>query len=631
MNDDHFRTDADRGPFAEGGGFHLLAKGFSSGVWRVDGEGRTVFCNGALAMMLGCTEDEMRGVPLVEFFEPEDREGVLSAVRQGALLRSLRQRLRPRRGPKEGRWFRLEVLPTANVPGGGPGAFLIVADTTAQRRAEESQAFLETLVETTGDAVFLTDMGHAITTWNRGAERLYGYTAEEAVGRDAGMLIPTEKMGETHRFLERLEAGETIADFECVAQRRDGTRFTILLGVTPVFGPRDEIVGHANVARDLTATRKAEELQARLAAIVESSDDAIVSKDLDGVVQTWNRAAERIFGYRAEEIVGRSITLLLPEDRLPEEADILRILRGGGRVDHFLTQRRTKDGRLIDVSVTVSPLRNAQARVVGASKVARDVTELMDARRERERSHAEMERRVEERTRELQAALAEMEGFAIAASHDLQAPLRTVETSARLIEANEASVLSDEARDLLGRQTQATARMNRLVTDLLDYARFARTTIDPREIDLSRTVRSVWDEITRDAPRQGLEVTIEPDLRAWGDPTLVRFVLQNLLQNAMKFSPGGGTVRVGQDAGGAFVVSDEGVGFDMQYAANLFQPFGRLVGEAQFPGSGLGLANVRRIVERHGGRVWAEARPNEGATFRFTLPPPDADRASQAA
>ena len=474
-------------------------------------------------------------------------------------------------------------------------------------------------------------MGHVITTWNRGAERVYGYSAEEAIGHDAGMMIPSDKIGEARRFLERLQAGETIENMECVVQRKDGSRRTVLLGVTPVFGPQDEIVGHANVARDLSAELRAEELQARLACIVESSDDAIVSKDLNGVVQTWNQAAERIFGYRAEEMVGRPITILLPEERRQEETDILRILRGGGRIDHFLTVRRTKEGRLIDVSVTVSPLRNARGQVVGASKVARDVTELMAARRERERSHAEMERRVEERTRELQAALAEMEGFAFAASHDLRAPLRTVATSARLIQSDEATVLSEDSRDLLERQIRAATRMDRLITDLMDYARFARQSIAPQTIDLSQTARDAWNEITRDAPPEGLSLEIEPGLRAWGDPTLMRFVLQNLLQNAVKFSPGGGTVRVGQDADGAFVVSDEGVGFDMSHAADLFQPFRRLVSEAQFSGTGLGLANVRRVVERHGGRVWAEARPDEGATFRFTLPPPDADLASKAA
>ena len=361
-----------------------------------------------------------------------------------------------------------------------------------------------------------------------------------------------------------------------------------------------------------------DEARAFLAAIVDSSDDAIVSKDLDGIVQTWNRGAERIFGYTAAEMVGRPIVILFPEGCEHEEVEILRTIRRGGRVDHFETVRQRKDRRLIDVSVTISPIRNGAGEIVGVSKVARDVTDATTVRREREREGAEMERRVQERTAELQTAVGELESFAHSLAHDLRAPLRAIGATSRILQEDHEHCLPDEARAMLRRQVEAVARMGRLMDDLLSHASLGRLPLAAVPLDLGELATSVWQEIHPGGAPNGLRLDAAPGLRAQGDPTLVRFVLQNLLQNASKFSPRGGTIRVGQDGRG-FFVSDEGVGFDMAHAKGLFEPFTRLVSQEEFSGTGIGLANVRRIVERHGGRVWAESEPGRGATFWFTL------------
>lgn len=371
--------------FAEGGFLHRLAGGFSNGIWHVDAEGRTVFANDALATMLGCTPEEMRGSTLDGFLWPEDRQTIMGAVRSGAIVRGRSRRMSLRRGDGESRWFRMEVVPTGSLPGGPPGAIVELSETTSQRQGEEASATLSNLVATSEDAIYGVDLGNAITSWNRGAERMFGYTEAEALGRNCDMLGPTELPAQVEDVRTRIADGLPIEGLNVVAVRKDGARIDVVLSGTPVFDGNDQVVGYSKVARDVTARRRAAETLARLAAIVESSDDAIVSKSLDGVIETWNPGAERVFGYTAAEAIGRSIRFLIPEDRQDEEDRILATLRRGERVDHFLTVRRRKDGRLIDVFVTASPIRNMDGEVVGIAKIARDVTEQLAARAERER------------------------------------------------------------------------------------------------------------------------------------------------------------------------------------------------------------------------------------------------------
>lgn len=369
--------------FSAGGFLHRLADEVSFGVWFVDDEGQTVFANAALATMLGCTLAEMAGAGLEEFLHPDDRERIMNAIRKGAAVRGRSRRLSLRRGNEVARWFGMEIVPTASLPGGPPGAFVILSETTSQRHGEEASAYLTSLIATSEDAIYGVDLGNVITSWNRGAERIFGYTASEAVGQAADMLGPSDHPAQIEAMREAILDGQPIEGIILPSVRKDGTPIEVSLSGTPVFDANDEVVGYSKVARDVTERRRAAETQAQLAAIVESSDDAIVSKDLDGIVRTWNPGAERVFGYSAAEMVGRSIRRIIPEERQSEEDRILETLRRGERVDHFLTVRRRKDGRLIDVFVTASPIRDMDGRVVGIAKIARDVTERMAEQRER--------------------------------------------------------------------------------------------------------------------------------------------------------------------------------------------------------------------------------------------------------
>jgi PAS domain S-box-containing protein len=242
-------------------------------------------------------------------------------------------------------------------------------------RDDEARARLAAIVDSADDAIVGKTLDGVITSWNRAAERIFGYTAAEAVGQHILLIVPEDRRAEEATVLARLRRGERIDHFETVRQTRDGRRIPVSLTVWPIINADGTIIGASKVARDISDRRQSEVLSARLAAIVDSSDDAIVSKTLDGVITSWNRGAERMFGYTAAEAIGQHIFLIIPDDRRDEEEGVLARLRQGGRVDHFETVRRTKDGRQVPISLTVSPIRDDHGTIVGASKVARDITE----------------------------------------------------------------------------------------------------------------------------------------------------------------------------------------------------------------------------------------------------------------
>jgi PAS domain S-box-containing protein len=247
--------------------------------------------------------------------------------------------------------------------------------------------WLSAIIESAEDAIITKTLEGIITSWNKGAERIFGYTAEEAVGQPVLMLIPADHLDEEPTILARLRAGERLEHYETVRVRKDGSLVNISLTVSPIRSQEGRIIGASKIARDITERRRAEEKLLQVAAIVENSDDAIISKDLNGVILSWNPGAERLYGYTAAEIVGQSVTMLIPTDRPDEEPYILDQIRRGVRVDHYETVRRHKDGTIIDVSLTVSPVRDAAGRIIGASKIARDITARKRAENElRERA-----------------------------------------------------------------------------------------------------------------------------------------------------------------------------------------------------------------------------------------------------
>jgi PAS domain S-box-containing protein len=361
------------------------------------------------------------------------------------------------------------------------------------------------------------------------------------------------------------------------------------------------------LAAQLAERRHSEETALRLATIVTTSNDAIIGKSLDGIVTSWNAGAERLFGYQAVEMIGKSIAVLIPPGRDSEESTILEHLRKGEPLEQFETVRRRKDGRDIDVSVTLSPIKSSSGAILGASKVARDISQ---------RKRAEQA---------LLAANLELESFSYSVAHDLRAPLRGMNGFAQILLEDYKGKLDAEGQECLHEIHSNALRMAALIDALLSLARVTRSDLKAEWTNLSDLATAAASQLAAADGQHRVDLVVEEGLFAFVDPHLCRNLFDNLLGNAWKFSSKTVSPRIefgatDKDGSRAFFVRDNGAGFDMAYASKLFAPFQRLHTVSEFPGTGIGLATVQRIVHRHGGRIWAEGSVDAGATFRFTLP-----------
>lgn len=366
-------------------------------------------------------------------------------------------------------------------------------------------------------------------------------------------------------------------------------------------------------------------IEARLAAIVDSSTDAIISKSLTGTVTSWNKGAERLFGYSAEEMIGQSIKRLIPTDQLEEEDWILGRVLQGELVTHFDTVRLRKDGTRIHISLTISPIRRDDGTIVGASKIARDIGDRIAAEQQISELNAQLEKRVRERTAQLQAANRELEAFSYSVSHDLRAPVRAVHGFASMLAEEHGANLGPEGHRLLGVIQSEAQRMSQLIDNLLTLSRLGRQKLKFEKVNMSAEVRSVCLQLEQrpGSPRPTVRVGDLPAARA--DVAMIRQVWMNLLSNAYKYTSKTAEARIeitGEDGPdeNTYSVKDNGAGFSMDQADQLFGVFKRLHSEAEFEGNGVGLAVVHRIIERHHGRIAAHGSLNEGALFTFTLP-----------
>jgi len=365
--------------------------------------------------------------------------------------------------------------------------------------------------------------------------------------------------------------------------------------------------------------------QTLLAAIVQSSDDAIVSKDLSGTIMSWNTGAERLFGYTAEEAVGRPITMLLPPERLHEESRILATLVRGERVDHFETERVRKDGRRIQVSLSVSPIRTSDGRIVGGAKIARDISErkLLEAQREELLAKEQIARALAETANQAK------DNFLAMISHELRSPLSPILAWARMLRRGMLDATKTRtALETIERNALAQAQ---LVDDLLDVSRIVagKLRLEIRPVDLGAVINAAIDVVRPAADAKGIRLHVvldtETDLIA-GDAGRLQQVVWNLLSNAVKFTPRGGRVQIVLERVNShveIVVSDDGRGISPSFLPLLFERFQQAdTGIARsFQGLGLGLAIVRHIVELHGGTVVAESEgEGKGATFTVKLP-----------
>jgi PAS domain S-box-containing protein len=375
--------------------------------------------------------------------------------------------------------------------------------------------------------------------------------------------------------------------------------------------------------------RKSEESLSRIAAVVEFSDDAIISMSLEGIIMSWNGGAEQIFGYAAHEIIGKSILTLIPPELQKEEPGIIDKLKRGERIEHHENVRVAKGGRRVDVSLTVSPIKDSNGKVIGASKIARDITEEKrrnEALRENEaRFRSELERLVAKRTASLQEAVSQMEEFSYSVSHDLRAPLRAMQGYATALLEDYGEKIDEEGRQYLRHIVSAGNRMDRLTHDVLVYSRIPRTAFSGDAVDLDKLVSDI---VQQHFPNQAKDasITIEQSLMpVLGNESFLAQSVSNLIDNAVKFTSKDRPlrVRIWTEAHGQEIrlwVEDNGIGILPEHQARVWGLFERIHPQNMYEGTGIGLAIVRKTVERMHGTIGLESDGATGSRFWIQLP-----------
>lgn len=462
---------------------------------------------------------------------------------------------------------------------------------------------LASIVESSHDAIVNKDLNGIITSWNHGAEVLFGYTADEAIGQPVTMLMPPDRVDEEPGIRQRIRQREKIDHYETFRRHKDGSLVDISLTVSPIFNDQRIIIDASKIARDIAERKQDEADLSKLASIVESSSDAIISKDLNGVITSWNQGAESIFGYTAEEVIGRPVTILMPPDRVNEEPGIIKRIRQGEKVEHYETVRQRKDGSLVDISLNVSPVRDAHGVIIGASKIARDIT----ARKRVER----VSREIETAHKLLEAQEAERARIA----RDLHDNLGQQMTGLRLRLESVLEICGDDER--LKREILT---LRELALKMDRDIGFLSWELRPSELDtlglkdaLARFVKE-WSSqynITAHFHSDLKDIDKQPILSSQSVEINLYRILQESLHNVMKHAGATEVTVLLHRRNGeiVLVVEDNGAGMAAKKKAR-----------DKNSSRGLGLSGMRERAALIGGTLEIESGPSKGTTILVRIP-----------
>jgi PAS domain S-box-containing protein len=386
----------------------------------------------------------------------------------------------------------------------------VISSLTARGREEEDLRRFATVVRDSNDAITIQDFEGCITVWNRGAELMYGDSEEEALAMNIERLTAPGKVDEQKDLVRRLVAGEAITSFETQRVTKDGRILDVWMTVTKLMDDAGKPVGLASTERDITALKREAEEAARMVTVVRDSNDAITTQDFEGRITAWNRGAELMFGYSEEEALQMVVWQLAPPKKATEQRDFNRRVFAGEAVPSFETQRVTKDGRVLDVWLTVTRLKDDAGRIVGIAATERDITARKRAEEEVRQLNAELEQRVRDRTTQLEAANKELESFSYSVSHDLRAPLRHVQGYVDMPAREAEGLLSDSCRRYMKTIADASREMGALIDDLLAFSRMGRAEMCETSVDLNALIQDTLHELEATTSERDIVWRIPP-------------------------------------------------------------------------------------------------------------------------
>lgn len=475
-------------------------------------------------------------------------------------------------------------------------------------RTLDPRFHLAAIVDSSDDPIISKDLDGTIMSWNAAAARLFGYRAEEIIGQPIFRLIPPDLYHEEEEILRKLRAGERIDHHETVRLRKGGEKVLVSVTISPVRDDTGRVIGASKIARDISDRRANDEIRVQLAAIVDSADDAIISKDLNGIVKSWNAGACRMFGYTAEEMIGQSILRIIPEKLHYEEDEILQKLRRGERIDHYETRRQKKNKDLIDVSVTISPMRDITGAVIGASKIARDISDR---------------KRIEQLLIQSEK-LAVTGRMAASIAHEINNPLESVINLIFL--ARQDSKEGSKAHRYLLTAEEELDRVSHLARQTLGYY---RDTGSPAEVHLHTLIETVLTVYQAKLLSRGIVLdTRFNDLQriVVSKGELIQ-IFSNIIANAADAMRRGGLLHIttrnhfGAAGNGIqIMIRDSGTGIKQEHLEHIFEPFFTTKGEL---GSGIGLWVAKQLVERRGGQIslaTSTESGNNGTTVTIFIP-----------
>jgi PAS domain S-box-containing protein len=471
---------------------------------------------------------------------------------------------------------------------------------------------LRSTVDLSPDAITIHRDGILLFTNKAGVQLFGAHTEEELLGKHIRDLLHYSFIDKVTQRVELMtKYMKQVPPIDVTIKRIDGSYLEVSVASTPVYF---HAIPHViTIMRDITERKKNEELQSQIASIVLHTSDAVYTLSLEGMVQSWNPGARLLYGYGEHEALNSHISFIYPADRKNEISYLMDKVNKDERVIGYETKRRKKDGTIIDVSITVSSIKEASGIITGASTIARDIT---------------YKKRVEEELRRYAEELAlsneELYVFSYAASHDLQEPLRTIQAFIQLLNEKHKKNLDAEVDELIDSAEEGVVRMHRLITDFLMYSRVGSHLAVMETVDCNSVLSDALENLKIAIKESKAKVKNYTLPSVYGNKVQITQVFQNLIGNAIKYKgekkP---VIEIYAEKKGdlwQFSVKDNGIGIEEWFSERIFIVFQKLHDYKKYPGSGIGLALCKRVIEKHGGNIWFESEVGKGTTFHFTLP-----------